>query len=59
MKRWLPPRKGIMATKEYTGITRVSGGDRDKALSSPAATTSEAKAPKAAADKPRKESPKR
>jgi len=48
-----------MATKEYTGITRVAGGDRDKALSSPAAATSEAKAPKAAADKPRKESPKR
>jgi len=41
---------------EYTGITRVAGGERDKALAAPPAKP-EAKDEKA--DKPRQESPKK
>ena len=62
-----------MSEKEYTGITRVAGGDRDKALSAPVADPIKATgqvtpqvAPEVtpevtekAADIPRKESPKK
>jgi len=41
---------------EYTGITRVAGGERDKALAAPPAKP-EAKDEKS--DKPRKELPKK
>ena len=58
-----------MSEKEYTGITRVAGGDRDKALSAPVADPIKApgqvtpqvapEVTKKAADIPRKESPKK
>ena len=58
-----------MSEKEYTGITRVAGGDRDKALSAPVADPIKAtgqvtpqvtpEVTEKAADIPRKESPKK